>query len=111
MMDGRWDVRVDELGSWVSRGRGGKSEVSLSSASCSLTTMSSPSPTLALARRFGASLGLTEGLDGPTTLRMSPRAYGTFVDAVSAPPCRRSSLPVVLTEIGRPLESSSGNTS
>lgn len=48
--------------------------------------MTSLAPARDLARRLGASLGLTEGLDGPTSLRMSPRAYRTFVDAVSVLP-------------------------
>lgn len=46
--------------------------------------MSSPSPTLAVARQLGTVLGLTEGLDGPTDLRMLPRAFIAFLDVVSA---------------------------
>lgn len=47
--------------------------------------MTSASPTLALARRLGTILGLSGGLDGPATLRMTAGDHAAFLDVVSAP--------------------------
>lgn len=58
--------------------------------------MTSTSPTLPLARRLGTLLGLSEGLDGPTTLKISLGDNVKFADVVSVPSSsliRPSSIP------------------